>query len=80
LNPLALRDYLRTHPDEARAYGDLKKSLATRHPHDIDSYVGGKSEFVQGILRKAGFSAEQLDAIARMNPDPPGAPAEQPPA
>ncbi|HCQ00035.1 MAG TPA: hypothetical protein DIT99_04770, partial [Candidatus Latescibacteria bacterium] len=31
-----LRDYLRTDPDIAQAYGDLKKQLADQFPHDID--------------------------------------------
>src|SRR6185436_17206244 len=33
LNPLALRDYLRIHPDAVRAYGELKKTLAQRFPN-----------------------------------------------
>jgi GrpB-like predicted nucleotidyltransferase (UPF0157 family) len=68
LNPLALRDYLRAHPDAAQAYGALKKSLAAEFPHDIDRYVGGKTDFVVGILREVGFTTEQLEAIERMNP------------
>jgi GrpB-like predicted nucleotidyltransferase (UPF0157 family) len=68
LNPLALRDYLRAHPDAARAYGVLKKALAVKFPHDIDRYVGGKTEFIIGILREVGFTTPQLEAIERMNP------------
>jgi GrpB-like predicted nucleotidyltransferase (UPF0157 family) len=67
LNPLALRDYLRAHPDAARAYGVLKKSLAVKFPHDIDRYVGGKTDFIVGILREMGFPTHQLEAIERMN-------------
>ncbi len=67
LNPLAVRDYLRTHPEMARAYGDLKKSLAAEFPHDIDSYVSGKTDFILSILREVGFAANQLEAIERMN-------------
>ena len=36
-NHLGLRDYLRSHPDAAKEYGDLKSSLARRFPDDIDS-------------------------------------------
>ena len=51
---LAFRDYLRAHPDDARRYAELKRELAARHITDIDAYVDGKSEFVHGILRRAG--------------------------
>ena len=66
-NPLALRDYLRTHPDIAQAYGDLKKQLADQFPHDIDSYVEGKTDFIMGILRQQGFSQEQCAVIDQVN-------------
>jgi len=67
LNPLAVRDYLRTHPEVARAYGDLKKSLAAEFPHDIDSYVSGKTDFILSILREVGFASDQLEAIEQEN-------------
>ena len=35
---LALRDYLRTHPEAREAYGKLKKQLAEKYPYDIDGY------------------------------------------
>jgi GrpB-like predicted nucleotidyltransferase (UPF0157 family) len=66
-NHLTVRDYLRTHPDTAREYGDLKKRLALESPHDIDHYVEGKTDFILGILRAAGFSPARLDAIERVN-------------
>lgn len=66
-NHLAVRDYLRTHPETAREYGELKKRLAREFPHDIDSYVEGKSDFILGILRAVGFSTARLDAIERAN-------------
>lgn len=50
---LAVRDYLRTHPDEARAYGDLKESLAKRFPRDFEAYKDGKDMFVKELERKA---------------------------
>ena len=37
---LAVRNYLRTHPDDAEDYGRLKKELAGRYPWDI---VTGKT-------------------------------------
>jgi GrpB-like predicted nucleotidyltransferase (UPF0157 family) len=32
------RDYLRTHPKEAKEYGELKEALALRFPLDNQSY------------------------------------------
>ncbi len=50
---LAVRDYLRTHPDDAKAYGELKVSLASVHPYDIDGYCDGKDAFVKALESKA---------------------------
>ena len=54
-NPLALRDYLRAHPETAQAYGDLKKRLASQFPHDIDSYIDGKTDLILGILQQQRY-------------------------
>ena len=51
---LAFRDYLRTHPDDARRYAELKRELAARHVSDIDGYVNGKADFIKSVLQKAG--------------------------
>jgi len=50
---LAVRDYLRTHPDEVNRYGDLKESLAKQFPRDIEAYMDGKDAFVKDLERKA---------------------------
>ena len=50
---VAFRDYLRAHPAEARAYGDLKKALAARFRDDRDAYMAGKDELVKEILARA---------------------------
>ena len=47
---LAFRDHLRADPTAARRYGELKEALAARFPHDRESYINGKSEFVRGVL------------------------------
>ena len=47
---LELRDYLRSHAGSAAQYEKLKRELARRFPHDIDSYVEGKREFIENIL------------------------------
>lgn len=70
INQVAVRDYLRAHADESRRYGGLKKRLAAEFPHDIDSYVFGKTDFVLDVLRRAGLSEEQLASIARANRRP----------
>jgi GrpB-like predicted nucleotidyltransferase (UPF0157 family) len=46
---LAFRDYLRAHPVEAKAYGDLKMSLAEKFREDREAYVAGKTDFVTRI-------------------------------
>ena len=54
---LAFRDYLRAHRDTASAYGTLKKALAERYPRDRESYIEGKTGFVEEVLRQAGRRA-----------------------
>jgi GrpB-like predicted nucleotidyltransferase (UPF0157 family) len=66
-NQLGLRDYLRAHPEVAIEYGDLKETLAKRFPEDIDSYIEGKTEFILAILRKIGFTDEELATIRGIN-------------
>jgi GrpB-like predicted nucleotidyltransferase (UPF0157 family) len=66
-NHLAVRDYLRLHPETALEYGELKKRLAQAFPHDIDCYVDGKTDLLLEILRAAGFPGDRLAAIARAN-------------
>lgn len=46
------RDYLRTHPAEAREYERLKLVLAERFRHDRDAYTEAKTEFIRGIMNK----------------------------
>jgi GrpB-like predicted nucleotidyltransferase (UPF0157 family) len=67
INPLALRDYLRLHPEAAKAYGALKKTLASMFPNDMDSYLDGKTDMIVGILREVGFSSDQLRTIEKIN-------------
>lgn len=50
---LAFRDYLRTHPEEAKTYGHLKQQLAHQFPYDIESYIEGKEHLVLEIELKA---------------------------
>ena len=50
---LAVRDYLRCHPEAAAAYAALKRELAARFPWDIDGYCDGKDAFVRELEQKA---------------------------
>jgi GrpB-like predicted nucleotidyltransferase (UPF0157 family) len=50
---LALRDYLRAHPDEAAGYAALKRDLVARHPEDRLAYVEGKDAYVAALERRA---------------------------
>jgi GrpB-like predicted nucleotidyltransferase (UPF0157 family) len=66
-NHLAIRNYLRTHPEAVRQYAELKKQLAERFPQDIDGYVDGKTPMLLTMLRATGFPPEQLREIERAN-------------
>ena len=50
---LAVRDYLRAHPDEAAAYAALKIRLAAEYPYDIEGYCDGKDAFVRALEKRA---------------------------
>ena len=49
---VTFRDYLRTHPDEARRYEQLKHALADRYSDGIED-ADAKSECVRGVVRRA---------------------------
>lgn len=66
-NHLALRNYLRSHPAKAKAYGELKKKLAKETPDNIDAYVEGKTEFITAALKEMGFAPAALNDITRQN-------------
>jgi GrpB-like predicted nucleotidyltransferase (UPF0157 family) len=53
---LLFRDYLRDHPEEARRYADLKKTLASRFSSDRESYTSAKTDYIQEIVAKARVS------------------------
>ncbi|MDO1581519.1 GrpB family protein [Rhizobium oryzicola] len=50
---LRFRDFLRAHPEDARAYEALKQELAVRFVSDTFSYSQAKDEFCQRIARLA---------------------------
>ena len=52
-NERLLRDYLRAHPEAARAYGALKQQLAVAHAHNSLAYTKAKTAFIQSIVDRA---------------------------
>ncbi|MDQ7791007.1 MAG: GrpB family protein [Clostridia bacterium] len=50
---LVFRDYLRSHPEEAKRYALLKYRLAKSHRNDRERYTQAKTEFVHEIVAKA---------------------------
>jgi len=50
---LVFRDYLRAHPEAARAYADVKLALAASAKDDIAAYRNGKSVFVDETTARA---------------------------
>jgi NAD-dependent protein deacetylase/lipoamidase len=50
---LAFRDYLRSHPDEARLYGEQKRRLAADVDHDWYAYVERKNAFADELFKRA---------------------------
>jgi len=69
LEHLAFRDHLRSHPEDARAYERLKRSLAERFASDRDAYTLGKTGFIEAILRRAKpFVSEHFPSGARIVP------------
>ena len=50
---IVFRDYLRTHPDVAAKYAELKLSLAGTLGHDRHGYMSAKSDFINRITEIA---------------------------
>jgi GrpB-like predicted nucleotidyltransferase (UPF0157 family) len=54
----SFRDYLLTHPDDARAYAALKKAAALRFGEDRAAYNEAKTRFVEAVLQRASSGGE----------------------
>ncbi len=50
---LAFRDYMRTHPEIAQQYYELKKESATKYGSDREGYNEAKTSFIESIVAKA---------------------------
>ena len=50
---LAFRDYLRTHPEKARQYHELKEKLASEYGSDREGYTKAKTQFIESVVNEA---------------------------
>jgi GrpB-like predicted nucleotidyltransferase (UPF0157 family) len=50
---LLLRDYLRAHPPEVKAYGRMKREAASAWPHSLLGYQNYKRSFMQELNARA---------------------------
>lgn len=66
-NHLAFRDYLRSHPETAAEYAELKFKLAPSSAEKYENYWFGKTEFVLSILAKCGLPEPLRDQIQAEN-------------
>jgi GrpB-like predicted nucleotidyltransferase (UPF0157 family) len=53
LRHLAVRDFLRAHPEEAARYAALKREVVGRHPQDRLGYIEGKEAYMGELERRA---------------------------
>jgi GrpB-like predicted nucleotidyltransferase (UPF0157 family) len=59
LRHIAVRDFLRTHPDHAASYATLKRELVRRHAGDRPAYIAGKDSHVGELEARALEWAKQ---------------------
>ncbi|CAH1194819.1 hypothetical protein PAECIP111891_00522 [Paenibacillus allorhizoplanae] len=52
-NNLLFRNYLRSHPEQAAAYAELKKHLASMYVEDRATYTQMKAPFIQSMIELA---------------------------
>lgn len=65
---LSFRDYLRSHPDVASSYEQLKLALAARFGDDREAYTEAKTPFIVDVLRRAEEDARDLGGTRRSTP------------
>lgn len=52
---ITFRNYLRNNIKDRDAYSEIKKEMALKYPHDIDSYIKGKEPVILDIYKKCGL-------------------------
>jgi GrpB-like predicted nucleotidyltransferase (UPF0157 family) len=50
---MAFRNFLRSNPEEAKKYADVKEKAVNEGKQDVFSYMSAKREIIQEILKKA---------------------------
>ena len=50
---------MNAHPEDAKAYDQLKRNLCSKYPGDRDLYLEGKKELITELLIKARRWREQ---------------------
>lgn len=58
--PLLFRDYMRSHPQQAECYAELKYRLADEYTDDRLGYVAAKEPFIWEIIIKADKWAQEI--------------------
>lgn len=53
-------EYMKSHPEKAKAYSELKQQLAEEYSDDIVRYCEGKSQFILDIDRLSGFQGYRM--------------------
>lgn len=57
---LKFRDWMRTHEEDAEAYGKLKIELTKKFPDNIMQYCLGKNDFIAAIDAKTGYRGTRI--------------------
>ena len=60
---VAFRDLLRSDMALRQEYADLKQLLALEHPDNRNAYTNAKGDFVDRVLRDAGFQVPGRDLL-----------------
>ena len=50
---IVVRDYLRTHPEKAKEYSELKQKNIELHPDDYPAYRNAKAPFLERLKKEA---------------------------
>ena len=63
---LTFRNWLRSHPQDRKAYAQVKMAAAKQFPNDIDAYIDAKSDVILGIYTRCGlYRPQDLQELAR---------------